>query len=242
MYTQSTDQAAGGIHRQGHIVPGQSVLPHVRAISPQTITGRGNSDYSLEGRRALQELQLAAAAAAGAICCDSGRANHDDMLINVQPPQAQWNSWASNLTYTQATRPTPMRPLVPPPSEGFNGNFGHHPTVSPETIGISLQPAPASGFQPYGMSRFTPPAEAPRPPQFTVMDWDTVEEMHATTTGLSLALIPDQTSSSRDEETPVNHLQNDLPVIAPSIAGRTTLGADDNVDIATADRLTWLSL
>jgi hypothetical protein len=238
-------QAAGGIHRQGHVVlPGQSVLPHVRAISPEMITGRGNTDYSLEGRRALQELQLAAAAAAGAISCDSGRANHDDMLINVQPPQGQYNSWASNLTYTQATRPTPMRPLVPPPpSEGFNGNFGHHPTViSPETIGISLQPAPSSGFQPYGMSRFiTPPAEAPRPPQFTVMDWDNVEEMHATTTGLSLALIPDQTASSRDEETPVNNLQNDLPVTAPSIAGRT-LGADDNVDIASADRLTWLSL
>ena len=247
--TQSTDQAAaGGFHRQGCVVPGQSVLPHVRTIPPEMITGPGNLDYNLEGRRALQELQLAAAAAAAAaISCDSGRANHEDMLINVQPPQAHYNSWTPNLTYTQASRPTPMRLPVPPPSEGFNGNFGHHPTpVSPETVGISLQPARTSGFQPYGMSRSTPPAAEARPPQFTVMDWDKVEEMHATTTGLSLALIPDQTSTSRDEETPVN-LQNDLPVTevqvaaAPSIAGRT-LGDDDNVDIATADRLTWLSL
>lgn len=240
--TTSTDQAARGNHRQGYIVPGQSVLPHVRTISPEMITGPGNLSYNFEGRRAVQELQLAAAAAA--ISCDSGRANHDEMLNVNLPLQTQYNSWTPNLTYTQATRPTPMRLLVPPPSEGFNGNFGHHPSVNPETIGISLQPAPTSGFQPYGMSRFTPPAEV-RPPQFTVMDWDKVEEMHATTTGLSLALIPDQTSTSRDEETPVN-LQNDLPVTelqvaAPSIAGRT-LGADDNVDIATADRLTWLSL
>ena len=239
--TPSTDQATGGIHRQRDIVPEQSVLPHVRTISQEMITGPGNLSYNSEGRRAVQELQLGAAAAA--ISCDCGRAHHDDICTNGLPLQAHYNSWTPNLTYTQATRPTPMR-LQVLPSEEFNGNLGHYPTASPETIGNSLQPAPTRGFQPYGWSRFTPPAQV-RPPEFSVMDWYNVEEMHATTIGLSRRLIPDQTSTRRDEETSV-HLQNDLPVTelqvaAPSIAGRT-LGADDNVNIDTADRLTWLSL
>lgn len=232
------DQTAGGIHRQGYIVPGQSVVPHAGTIPPEMVTAPGDLSYNNGGQRAVHEF------AAAVVSCDGGIAHHDKWFFNFQPLQAHYNSWRPSPMYTQATRPTPMRLLVPP-SEEFNGNWGHHHTVRREMMGIPLQAAPTSGFQPYAMSRFIPPADV-RPSQFSVMAWGSVEEIHATTSGLSFSLNPGQTLIPRAEETPVNLQQNTLPITEmqpadPTFAGDTRK-AEEDVDIATADRLTWLSL